>query len=95
MAGIALVASLATMLTIPWPVAWAAGWKAWLVALGVVALIESVVFWIGIVTVYLTSVQLGLKIHVIGILCGWIPIVNLIALRLIIRTAAADSRTIC
>lgn len=59
------------------------------------ALIESAVFWIGIVTVYLTSVQLGLKIRVIGILCGWIPIVNLIALRLIIRTMAEDSRTIC
>jgi len=63
--------------------------------LGVVALIESAVFWIGIVTVYLTSVHLGLKIRVIGILCGWIPIVNLIALRLIIRTVAEDSRTIC
>lgn len=27
-AGIALAASLATMLTVPWPVAWTVGWKA-------------------------------------------------------------------
>ncbi|NEG55913.1 triacylglycerol lipase [Bifidobacterium sp. SMA15] len=80
------------MPTISWPVPWADGWPAWLAALGVVVLIESVVFWIGIITVYLTSVQLGLKIRVIGVLCGWIPIANLIALRLIIRTVTEEVR---
>lgn len=41
---------------------------------------------------YATSVQLGLKIRVIGIVCGWIPIANLVALRLIIRTVAEEVR---
>lgn len=65
-------------------------WVAWLIALGVVVLIESLIFWTGIITVYLTSVQLGIKIRVIGIICGWIPIANLIALHLIIRTVANE-----
>ncbi|MBW3088256.1 triacylglycerol lipase [Bifidobacterium sp. 82T24] len=67
-------------------------WVPWAVALGAFALVESVVFWAGIIAVYLTSVQLGLKIRVIGILCGWIPIANLVALRLIIRTVAEEVR---
>ncbi|PWG59212.1 esterase/lipase family protein [Bifidobacterium catulorum] len=67
-------------------------WLPWLIALGVFALVESVVFWTGIIAVYLTSVQLGLKIRIIGVLCGWIPVVNLIALRLIIRTVGEEVR---
>ncbi|NEG96930.1 triacylglycerol lipase [Bifidobacterium sp. SMB2] len=67
-------------------------WVPWVSALAVFALVESIVFWIGIIAVYLTSVQLGLKIRVIGILCGWIPIVNLVALRLIIRTVEREVR---
>ncbi|KFI98041.1 esterase/lipase family protein [Bifidobacterium stellenboschense] len=92
-AGIALAVSLTTMLTVSWPASWTSGgWVPWLVALGVVVVAESVVFWIGIITVYLTSVQLGLKIRVIGVLCGWIPIANLVALHLIIRTVAEEVR---
>ena len=40
----------------------------------------SVIFWNGIISVYMTSVQLGIRIRVIGIICGWIPVVNIIAL---------------
>ncbi len=47
---------------------------------------EAVVFWNGIISVYLTSVQLGIKQRVIGAICGMIPIVNLIALAGIIRS---------
>ncbi len=45
-----------------------------------VIIIESIVFWNGIIRLYCTSVQLGIKIRAIGILVGWIPIANLLAL---------------
>ncbi len=44
----------------------------------------SISFWNGIIRVYTTSVQLGLKYRVIGVLCGFIPIANLIVLAKII-----------
>lgn len=53
-------------------------------------LAEAVVFWIGIIIVYLTSSQLGLKIRILGAVCGFIPIANLIMLAIIIRTASAE-----
>jgi len=64
-----------------------ASWPA-LIAL---ILFESALFWIGIIMVYLTSVQLGIKLRIIGILCGWIPIVHLIVLILIIKTTASEA----
>lgn len=51
---------------------------------------EVVLFWNGIICVYLTSVQLGIKQRLIGALCGMIPIVNLIVLRSIIKTVFAE-----
>ncbi len=39
-------------------------------------LLLAVVFWNGMVRVYLTSVQLGIKHWVLAALCGWIPLVN-------------------
>ena len=44
----------------------------------------SISFWNGIIRVYFTSVQLGIKYRVIGALCGFIPIANLFALGKII-----------
>ncbi len=44
-----------------------------------------IIFINGIVCVYLTSVQLGIKIRVIGIICGFIPVVNLAVLIIIIK----------
>ena len=41
---------------------------------------ELVIFWIGIIMVYISSKQLGVKWRTIGALCGWIPVVNLIVL---------------
>ena len=91
-ATIGLILSLVTMLAYGWPATWGEAWPVWATALAGVMLIESIIFWIGIITVYVTSVQLGLKIRVIGILCGWIPIANLIALNLIIRTVGEEVR---
>lgn len=44
---------------------------------------ESLIFWNGIIRVYFTSVQLGIKCRVLGIALGMIPIANLIMLMVI------------
>ena len=62
----------------------------WLTAVVVIILIEVVIFWIGIILVYTTSLQLGMNKRIVGALCGWIPIVNLFMLIGIIRTCRAE-----
>ena len=52
--------------------------------------IHFVIFWNGIIRVYLFSTQLGIKLRLIGILCGLIPIANLIALFFILKTTTAE-----
>ncbi len=52
--------------------------------------VHFVVFWNGIICVYLTSTQLGIKMRVIGIVCGLIPVANLVALFFIIKTTATE-----
>ena len=46
--------------------------------------VSAVVFWIGIISVYCASIQLGIKWRLIGVLCGMIPVANLIVLNKII-----------
>ena len=53
--------------------------------------VNFVIFWNGIICVYLTSTQLGIKIRVIGIICGMIPIANLVALFFIIKATITES----
>lgn len=48
-------------------------------------LVELILFWNGIIRVYVTSVQLGIKWRVLGAVCGWIPFVQIYALCKIIR----------
>ena len=57
----------------------------------IIVLIEFVVFWIGIIMVYLTSVQLGIKMRIIGIIFGMIPIAHLIALSAIIKITGKEA----
>lgn len=64
----------------------------WLGNLLCVILAEAVVFWNGILRIYLTSAQIGIKWRVIGILCGWIPIVNLAVLMKLIRISMDESQ---
>lgn len=52
--------------------------------------LEAIVFWNGIVRVYMHSRQLGIKIRVIGIVCGMIPIAHFFALGLIIKTVSRE-----
>ena len=63
---------------------------AWLSAGIAIFLVEFVLFWIGIILVYTSSVQLGVKKRIIGALCGWIPFVNLFMLTGIIRTCRQE-----
>ena len=49
-----------------------------------------VVFWVGILCVYLTSAQLGLRLRLIGLICGLIPIANLITLFFILKTTTKE-----
>lgn len=65
-------------------------WKDWLFHGIMVIFIECIVFWNGILRVYFTSTQLGIKWRIIGIVCGWIPIAHLIALGKIIQIAGAE-----
>ncbi len=67
-----------------------AQWGVFLVQLLIIILAESILFWNGIIRVYITSVQLGIKWRVIGVICGWIPIVNLYALLKIIQIASNE-----
>ena len=62
---------------------------AWLGDLVCVVLVEAAVFWSGIIRVYLTSAQIGIKWRIIGLVCGWIPVVHLIVLMKIINMASA------
>ena len=54
-------------------------------------LAESVLFWNGIIRVYTTSVQLGIRWRVIGIACGFIPFVHIWALCRIIGIASREA----
>ena len=56
-----------------------------------IILIENIIFWSGIIMVYLTSVQLGIKMRVLGLICGWMPIVHLIVLTMIIRITLSEA----
>ncbi len=53
-------------------------------------LVEAIVFWNGMIRVYATSVQLGIKLRVLGALLGLIPIAHLIMLGIIIHKARKE-----
>ena len=51
---------------------------------------SAILFWNGIICVYCTSTQMGIKWRVIGALCGMIPILNLIVLNKIIKLTSDE-----
>lgn len=51
----------------------------------------SILFWIGIITVYIYSSQLAIKTRVLGIVFGWVPIANVIMLTIIIRKSLSEA----
>ncbi len=56
-------------------------------------LIEACAFWVGITLVYSNSVQLGIKLRVLGAIFGLVPIVNLVFLFKIILTVSRECKT--
>lgn len=62
----------------------------WIAATLFAILMEALVFWNGIIRVYSSSVQLGIRIRAVGILCGMIPVAHLVALGVIIRTVSRE-----
>ncbi len=73
-------------------IVWVYGWFSpvfWIEAVLIFGT-ELVLFWNGITRIYLTSSMLGTNWRIIGILCGMIPIANIIVLLHIIRIAAAE-----
>jgi len=51
---------------------------------------SAILFWNGIVCIYCTSTQMGIRWRVIGALCGMIPILNLIVLTKIINLTSDE-----
>lgn len=66
--------------------------RLWLLHCLLVLGVEFILFWNGMLRVYLSSGQLGIRLRVIGIICGFIPIANLVVLFWIIRTVAEEVR---
>lgn len=66
--------------------------KIWLFHLLNIFLAEAVVFWNGIIRVYLTSKQLALKWRLLGLVCGFVPVANLVVLYHIIRITGYEAR---
>lgn len=54
-----------------------------------------VIFWNGIICVYLTSTRLGYKWRIMGIICGMIPVANLIVLFKILRIVTNECISEC
>lgn len=54
--------------------------KFWIIGALLCILTEAVVFWNGIIRIYLSSRQLGIKWRIIGAVCGMIPVVHLVVL---------------
>ncbi len=64
--------------------------KLFLLSVLFCVLSQGIVFWIGIICVYSASYQLGIKKRFLGILCGLVPVLNLIMLRKIIKTVYSE-----
>ncbi|MGN1119890.1 MAG: lipase family alpha/beta hydrolase [Oscillospiraceae bacterium] len=54
---------------------------------------EAALFWNGIIRVYLTSSQLGMRYRVLGIILGWIPVANLVMLMIIYAKVRHECKT--
>ena len=77
------------------PLLWQGRWADWLISAAIAVAAEAIVFWNGMLCLYLYSVQLGIRWRVIGALCGLIPIAQLIALRRIMRVVSAEVEVEC
>lgn len=69
------------------------GWQEWLLNILVIVLMENIVFWSGMIRVYLVSAQLAVRWRVIAAVCGWIPVVHLVVLGKVIQIVSDEVKT--
>ena len=55
-----------------------------------VILAENIIFWNGIIRVYCTATMIGMKWRIIGVMVGFVPIVNIVVLVKIISLSRAE-----
>lgn len=55
-----------------------------------VYIFEFILFWNGIIRIYLTSTQLRLELRILGLVCGMIPVIHLLVLAKLIETVDAE-----
>ena len=55
-------------------------------SLGISIFVEATVFWVGVISVYFSSLQMGIKHRFWGAVCALIPGINLFILAIIIKT---------
>ena len=58
--------------------------------LGKLALTEVILFYTGIILIYINSVQVKLKLKITGLALGWLPIVNLVLLFMIMKRSIEE-----
>ncbi len=66
--------------------------EIWLIGALVCTVSLAVLFWNGIIFAYIFGGQLGLSLRVWGIICGFIPIANLVILILIMRNLYIEEK---
>ncbi len=64
----------------------------WFMSAGIWTLILAILFWHGMILVYIFSVQLGVKKRAVGIVLGLVPIANVVQLFKIIGTVDREVR---
>lgn len=52
--------------------------------------VEAILFWNGMLCIYLASYRLGVKQRIVAALCGMIPVLNLIVLQKMLRTVFGE-----
>lgn len=64
--------------------------RLWIYNTLLAILLETIVFWNGMLRIFFSSEQLGIKMRVIAVVCGLIPIVHLFVLGTMIRVVSRE-----
>lgn len=64
--------------------------RLWIVNTLLAITLETIVFWNGMLRIFFSSEQLGIKTRVIAVVCGMIPVVHLFVLGKMIRLVSAE-----
>lgn len=81
---ISIIYHIVIIFILPW------NWLSYLCSTLICTMVHTILFWNGIISVYCTSVQLGIKARIIGAVCGPIPIAHLFALGYIIKVTSRE-----